>query len=657
MRLGVCYYPEHWPEAWWAEDARAMAAMGLAQVRIGEFSWARIEPAPGQFEWGWLDRAIATLAAAGLKIVLCTPTTTPPKWLVDADPAMLAVGADGRPRRFGSRRHYCFSSDSYLAQAERITRLFAERYGQHPSVVAWQTDNEYGCHDTVVSYSRNALRRFRLWLEARYGTIERLNEAWGNVFWSMEYRDFEAVDAPFGAVTELNPAHRLDFRRFASDEVVRFNHAQCRILRELSPGRPILHNFMLLFTEFDHYRLAADLDAVAWDSYPLGALENFWFSPEEKRRWLRTGHPDFAGFHHDLYRGMSRQPFWVMEQQPGAVNWARWNPVPADGMVRLWTWEAFAHGAGVVSYFRWRQAPFGQEQMHAGLHTPDRQVAQGGVEAGQVARELARVPECPTSPARTVLVFDYEARWLIQVQPQGADFDYLRQAFEIYSALRGQGLDVDIVGSRDPGLPAILAAAALVVVPSLPAVPPGLVAALQASPARIVLFPRCGSKEESVRIPDGLPPGPLKGLVDIRVARVESLRPGIREPVAFGPLAGESHGWREHLETGPSVAVEARYADGSPAVVRQGRVRYLAGCFDPGSTADLLAGAAREGGLAPATLPEGLRLRRRGELLFAFNYSDQPRSLPLPAANWLLGGDEIAPHGVAIAHSPAVPPA
>ena len=657
MRLGVCYYPEHWPESCWAEDARAMAAMGISQVRIGEFSWARIEPAPGQFDWGWLDRAIATLAAAGLAIVLCTPTTTPPKWLVDADPTMLAVGADGHPRRFGSRRHYCFSSDTYLEQAERITRLFAERYGQHPAVAAWQTDNEFGCHDTVVSYSPNAVRRFRLWLEARYGTIERLNEAWGNVFWSMEYLDFAAVDAPFGAVTELNPAHRLDFRRFASDEVVRFNRAQVEILRELAPGRPILHNFMLLFTEFDHYRVAADLDAVAWDSYPLGALENFWFAPEEKRRWLRTGHPDFASFHHDLYRGMSRQPFWVMEQQPGPVNWGRWNPAPAPGMVRLWTWEAFAHGAGVVSYFRWRQAPFGQEQMHAGLHAPDRQVAQGGLEAAQVAGELALVPHGPMGPARTVLVFDYEARWLIQVQPQGADFDYLRQAFEAYSALRGQGLDVDIVGSRDPELAEKLARAALVVVPSLPAVPPGLVAALQASPAQVVLFPRCGSKEDSVRIPEGLPPGPLKRLVDIRVAWVESLRPEVREPVAFAGFAGEARGWRESLEPGPAVQVEARYGDGSPALVRQGRVRYLAGCFDPASTAGILTQAAREAGLAPEPLPEGVRLQRRGDLLFVLNYSDQPRVLPLPAANWLLGGSEVAPHGVAIARTQGVPSA
>ena len=161
MRLGVCYYPEHWPEQLWAEDARRMAQAGLSRVRIGEFAWSRIEPEPGRFEWGWLDRAIETLQAAGLGVILGTPTATPPKWLVDRMPDMVAVDAQGRPRNFGSRRHYSFSHLGYRAEAVRITRAMAERYGRHPAVVAWQTDNEYGCHDTVQSFCSAAAAAFR----------------------------------------------------------------------------------------------------------------------------------------------------------------------------------------------------------------------------------------------------------------------------------------------------------------------------------------------------------------------------------------------------------------------------------------------------------------------------------------------------------------
>ena len=644
MRLGVCYYPEHWPEAWWAEDARQMVALGLSQVRIAEFAWSRIEPAPGQFDWAWLDRAVDTLAAAGLKIVMGTPTATPPKWLVDGDPSMLAVGADGRVRAFGSRRHYDFSSDAYLAEAVRITRAMAERYGQHPAVIAWQTDNEYGCHDTVISHSPNAVRRFRLWLQSRYGTIDALNTAWGSVFWSQEYRRFDEIDAPIGSVTESNPSQRLDYQRFASDEVVRFNCAQCEILGELSPGRTRVHNFMQFFTGFDARAVAADLDVASWDSYPIGALEMFWFDAADKERWLRTGHPDFTAFHHDLYRGMSKQPIWVMEQQPGPVNWAHWNPAPAPGMVRLWSWEVFAHGGEVVSYFRWRQAPFAQEQMHAGLLAPDRRIDVGGTEAAHVAQELQCVPTLPTRRASVALVFDYDARWLFEIQPQGADYDGLRIAFESYSALRSLGLDIDIVGSDQA-----LDGYALIVLPAQPVVGAALLASLKLSIAQVVLYPRAGSKTANLHIADGLPPGPLRALIDLRIPRVESLRPGVMEPVRF---TGEQHAaqrWRETVEPGPAVSVDARFADGTPAIARQGRVRYLAAWFDAGLQRKLLRRAALDAGLAPVDLPDGIRLRRRGELLFAFNYTTAPHALAVPHATWLVGNGTLPAQGVAIA--------
>jgi beta-galactosidase len=654
MRLGVCYYPEHWPESWWADDAKRMVELGIAQVRIAEFCWSRVEPRPGQLDWGWLDRAVEVLARAGLKIVMCTPTSTPPKWLIDRHPDALAVGADGRARAFGSRRHYDFSSDAYFEEARRITTLFARRYGLHPAVIAWQTDNEYGCHDTVVSYSPGAVQRFREWLEQRYGSIKSLNYRWGNVFWSMEYQSFAEIDAPVATVTEPNPAHRLDYQRFASDEVARFNFMQCEILREHSPGRAIVHNFMLFFTDFDHYQVAADLDVAAWDSYPLGALEMFWFEPEVKRRWLRTGHPDFAGFHHDLYRGMSRQPFWVMEQQPGPVNWARWNPAPRPGMVRLWSHEAFAHGGEVVSYFRWRQAPFGQEQMHAGLNTPDRKLDAGGREAQQVAAELALLgaQARPAAGAPVALVFDYEARWLLQVQPHGADFDYLRQAYEWYGALRSLGLDVDIVSSHVSTLDDY----SLVVVPSLPIVPATLVAALEHTGAQVLLAPRFGSKVETVRVPDELPPGDARGLrelMPVRVWRVESLRPLAEDEVQYGGHGHVCRHWREHLELESGARGEAVFVhDGSVAVARAGRVRYLAGWFDAGMHRALLLAAAHDARLAVHPMPDGLRLRRLGDLLYAFNYDDVAHAVPAEAcagASWLIGGELVPPQGVCIA--------
>ena len=433
--LGVCYYPEHWPETQWDEDAAHMAALGLTWVRIGEFAWSRIEPQPGNLDLGWLDRAIETLGRVGLKVVLGTPTATPPRWMLEKHPDMLAHDREGRPRGFGSRRHYDFAHEGYRAECARIVEVLARRYGQNPHVAAWQTDNEYACHDTVLSYSAVAVQAFRHWLARRYQSPEALNRAWGNVFWSMEYASFDEVGLPNLTVTEANPAHMMAFRRFASDMVVEFNRVQTAIIRRHS-DYPIAHNYMGQITDFDHFALGDDLDIASWDAYPLGFLsDRLAASPEHKRRFVRQGDPDFQAFHHDLYRAVGARRrggsaaegrWWVMEQQPGPVNWAPWNPDPLPGMARLWAWEAFAHGAEAVCYFRWRQAPFAQEQMHAGLLRPDSVPAPAYEEVAKVAREVQAMPTQGTGEAKLGLVFDYASAWAWETQPQGRDFSYFR---------------------------------------------------------------------------------------------------------------------------------------------------------------------------------------------------------------------------------------
>ena len=285
--LAVCYYPEQWPHDCWAEDARAMKALGITYVRIGEFAWSRLEPRPGAYDFAWLDEAIGVLAKEGLKIVLGTPTAAPPRWLIAAHPEILPVDHEGRIRRFGSRRHYTFSSRAYREAVQDIVGVLAQRYGQHPAVSGWQTDNEYGCHDTVHSYGPEDREAFKTWLKRRYESIDALNEAWANAFWSMDYQDFEQLELPNLTVTEANPAHWLDYYRFASDQVISFNRLQVDIIRAYSPGRFILHNFMSFSADFDHFELAGDLDLAGWDSYPLGFVEELpILDPEEKSQWI-----------------------------------------------------------------------------------------------------------------------------------------------------------------------------------------------------------------------------------------------------------------------------------------------------------------------------------------------------------------------------------
>ena len=587
--LGVCYYPEHWPEDFWAEDARRMRELGIAYVRIGEFAWSRYEPRRGEFHWGWLDRAMKALGDAGLRIVLGTPTATPPKWLMDEFPEIAPIDEQGRPRGFGSRRHYTFSSKVYWRESARIVEALSERYGRHPALAGWQTDNEYGCHNTVLSWGSEDLQAFRDWLRRRYQSPERLNAAWGASFWSMEVQDFDEVSLPNLTVTEPNPAARLDFWRFQSEQVAAYDRMQCEIIRRHSPGRWITHNFMGLFNEFDHWPFGEHLDFASWDSYPIGLVEQFPFEEAERLRWQDTSHPDIAPFHHDLYRGVGRGRFWVMEQQPGPVNWARWNPAPARGMVRLWTLEAHAHGADVVSYFRWRQAPFAQEQMHAGLNLPyAHELSPGGREAATAAADLARLGDLPESArAPVAIVYDYEAHWVTAIQPQGADFCYPELVFRWYEAIRRLGLDVDFVPPGEK-----LEDYRLVLAPSLPIVSEAAASAFAAAPGIVAFGPRSGSKTKNFSIPEELPPGPLQRLLRSRVIEVSSMRPGVKVAIS-GAMTGFAERWREAVET--EAETLARFADGAPALIANDN--YFLSC--------LLARRRRTRQADGASLPKG----------------------------------------------------
>lgn len=643
MQLGVCYYPEQWPNTMWADDAKRMVELGITHVRIAEFAWSRMEPRAGEFVWEWLDEAVATLANAGLKLVLGTPTASPPKWLIDAHPDVLPVRADGTRWNFGSRRHYDVCSEIYRRECLRIVSAMAERYGRHASIIAWQTDNELGCHETVPSYSPAALARFHAWLRRRYETVDALNREWGNVFWSMEYASFEAIELPNLTPTDANPIHLLDFRRFMSDEVASFHREQVDVLRRYAPKADVLHNFMGFFTTFDHYRFAENnsLDVAAWDSYPIARTESIALPEEQKARYARTAHPDVSAFDHDRYRAIGRGRFWVMEQQAGPVNWAPWNPVPAKGMVRLWAYEAFAHGAELVSYFRWRQCPYAQEQMHSGLNLPNNELSPGGLEVQQAAREIASIPEFARldAPARaaTAIVFDYETQWMFEIQRHGKGFDYQALVFDYYESLRELGLDVDIVSSKTD-----LSSYRLVVVPSLAVIDDALVAQVERGSAQWVFGPRSGSKTEAFAIPQQLPPGALQRVLPMQVLEVESLRASLAPAVSIDGVDGIAMHWREHVRANGGTRVDAQFADTWPAILTHGRVRYVAAWLSHALHRAVLQRAAQEAGIATQLLPEGLRIRRRADLTFAFNFGAQQVQVPAPAnATFVLGQPQL----------------
>ena len=661
--LGVCYYPEHWPESTWAEDAARMKTLGLTWVRIGEFAWKEIEPDPGRYDWDWLDRAIDGLGAAGLSVVLGTPSATPPKWLVDRMPDMLPVGRDGRVRGFGSRRHYDFSHAGYRAEAARIAAAMAERYGRHEAVGAWQIDNEYGCHDTIRTAGSVPTAAYRQYLRSKYGTIDALNDAWWNRFWSMSLRDFEEVELPVGTVTNAAPGAQLDYFRFASDAAVAFHRAQVDEIRPRSPGRPITHNAMIFFPDLDAHALGRELDVITWDSYPLGMLEQSPLPDAVKTRYARTGHPDLIAFNHDLYRGALTpppgapyRPFWVMEQQPGQVNWAPTNPLPAPGAVRLWTHQAIAHGADVVSYFRWRAAQGAGEHLHAGLLRHDRTPDQGYAEAGAAARDLALHAEPVRRRANVALLFRYDDLWIGQIEPHAANWRDWAPWVEPYMALRSLGVDVDILPpDRDlSGYPVVIAPSATIADDALAAT---LQSAVDAG-RTVVLGPRSGAYRPDFVV-HAPAPGPLTSLSGTRVGRVDALRPGMtgaitpREPMLGVLDPAAYHTWADLLEPEAGTEVWATYGErayaGSAAITMKrhgsGRCVTVGAWLDAATWMRLLGALALQAGLEVIPLPDGVRLSRHAGKPLLQNFNADPVRVDLRP----IGGSVVDVAGVDVA--------
>jgi beta-galactosidase len=650
MRIGVCYYPEHWPEERWPIDARMMAEAGISIVRIAEFAWSKMEPADGQFNWQWLDQAVETLAAEGLKIVMCTPTATPPAWLCKAYPEILPVDSQGRRRRFGSRRHYCSTNQVYRKYSARIVSAMAERYGRNESIISWQIDNEFGCHDTARCYCDVCAATFRRWLQHRYGTLDALNQAWGAVFWSQTYTDWEEIQPPNLTVTEPNPSHVLDYYRFSSDATAAYQQMQIDLLRKSTAGQTITTNFMGDFPDLDYHDLARNLDFVTWDSYPTGYAEqqtSALYPPTSAAPVFAydVGDPYITGFCHDLTRSIKQAPFWVMEQQCGNINWASYNPGIRPGTVRLWTWHALASGADAVVYFRWRACRFAQEQYHSGMLLHDSSPAIGYTEAQAMLPEHELMTQVANTPwhADVALLLDYKDLWATQLQPHRSEYSYLRYLFLFYRALSRLGIQTDIVSPESA-----LEKYRLVIAPTIFLVDEKRAEALKnyvQQGGTLLLGIRSGFKTDSNLVTDLPLPGLLRDLVGASVRSWHALSPGVRYDFTSNieNLHGVAVGWAEALEadpepdeTGQRTRVLANYVAGAfsgfAALTERsygsGRVFY-AGWYPTIEQANGLVAylANRTGVVGIPRLPEGLIGIQRKPYALYMNFTDNPLSV------------------------------
>lgn len=660
MNIGVCYFPEHWPREDWEEQVAQMAEAGIEYVRMGEFAWSRYEPEPGTYDLEWLETAVDLIGDHGMQAVLCTPTATPPKWLTDEHPSILPEEQDGTTVEFGGRRHYCFNSPVYRQESTRITEVLAEHFADHDAVAGWQTDNEYGCHGTTRCYCDDCATAFREWLRERYDGIEDLNEKWGNAFWSQEYTSFEAVDPPRHTAAGHHPARMLDYYRFASDSVVEFNREQCEVLRAVNDDWFVTHNEMNLFGTIDAYDLGDDLDFMSWDSYPTGHVQHASGTGEDPDH-LRAGDPDLVGLNHAIFRDAADGDFWVMEQQPGGVNWPPQPTQPGEGAMALWAHHASAYGAETVSYFRWQRCDMGQEQYHAGLRAQDGSPDRGYHDATRAAAELEGLADeldGSHREARVALLHDYENLWGFDIEPASVDFDGWEHLLTYYAALRRHGIAVDVVPTD-----ADLSGYDAVVGPGLYFASEALADSLEAvarDGGEVLVTARSGVKNECNRLRPTLP-GPLTDVVGATVEQYEGF-PGDAAPtVEYRGDRYEFRTWGEWLDadTAETLAThETGPASGTAAITRNdagaGGVTYL-GVWPSEDLATAVVGDFLDDAGVPTTrpLPDGVRLQRRGGLTWVCNFtSDQVYAVAPADATWHLGGKTVDQFDVAVTDAP-----
>lgn len=658
LLLGAAWYPEQWPESRWSADLQLMEDAHLHVVRVGEFAWSALEPEEGRYDLDWLARAIRLAAAHHIEVVIGTPTDAPPAWLTSAHPETLRVDAQGRRAEHGARRQFNYASPAYRIFCTQIAEKLAERFGHDPDVIGWQIGNEY----TDESFDAGTRRQFDAWLKNRYVTLDALNRDWTTAYWSQTYDRWNEIPLPLPGANE-NPGLLLAYKHFVSDTWRSFQQMQIDAIRKYADPRQFITTNLggLGWSDnFDHYEITQPLDLAAWDDY------------------VGEGHliATRNGAIHDYVRGWKRRDFWVMETQPGSVNWAPVNTTLDRGETRAMAWQAVGHGANAVLYWQWRDALNGQEQYHGAIVGPDGgplpiydEVRTIGSDFEHAAKAIAGT----TPQAQVALITTYDSRWAIDFQPHSHNYDQLQVLLSYYRPLRDLRLTVDIVNANAP-----LANYKVVFAPSLNLISKDLAAHLLdyvEHGGHLVLGPRSGMKDEFDALNVERQPGPLAAALGGRVEQYYALDSAA---AVIGKLgSGSASLWAEQLSTRePDDEVLLRFGssngwlDGQPAMIARrvgtGQIAYLGAVLDPDLMKRVIDWAVDGAHIQPefGALPDGVELCRRVDgkrtvdILINHNLAGQNPSvlhIALPSAmndvlddNQPITSVDLAPQGVAV---------
>jgi beta-galactosidase len=625
--MGTDWYPEQWPESRWETDLQLMEQSHVQVARIAEFAWSRMEPSEGHYDFEWLDQSIRLAEKHHVAIVLGTPTATPPAWLTQKYPETLRVEDTGQIVTHGTRAHGSVTSMKYREFCKRITAEMAKRYGHDANVVGWQIDNEYGY--AQMSYNDEARHQFQDWLKTKYKTINSLNEHWTTSYWSQTYDNWSEIPIPSAG---HNPGLMLDWKRFTTFAWASYQQNEIDAIRSVSdPKQFITGNLMGFgFDGFDHYIVAKPLTFVAWDDY------------------VGKGHldPDSNGISHDMERGLKQENFWVIETQPGSVNWSELNNSLDKGEVRAMAWHDIGHGADEVGYWQWRSALNGQEELHGTLIGPDGEPVPLLEEVAQTAKEFGQ-SEAAFRGTRVVsqvaLLNDYDSRWAIDWQKHTKQYSQFEILKSYYRPLRKLSQSIDIVSPY-----VSLDSYKLVVAPNLNLIPKALadhLAEYVRNGGHLVIGPRSGQKDEYNALLPMREPGYLAAALGGQVEQYYALEKNV--PVSGKLGSGEATVWAERLTpTAADAEVLVRYGasngwlDGQAAVITRhygrGQITYIGTVLDEQLMTSMANWLTKNSGVEAAfgPVPDGIEVSRRvknGSAVFVLiNFKKEKQSVALP---------------------------
>lgn len=644
MIFGACYYPEHWNRSEWAHHAKLMREAGFNTVRMGDFAWGVMEPEEGRFDFSLMDDAIQVLAEEGIDVIMSTPTAGPPKWLANRYD-ILQRDRYGRRRNWGSRREGCANSADYRRRSVLMAQEMAKHFADNPHVIAWQIDNEFGCHNSTRCYCENCRRAFAGWLEKKYGTVENLNNSWGTVFWSLQYASFEDVILPVYNSCEPenahgwshNPSLDLEYRRFASASWAEYQKLQIDAVKKYS-DKPVTHNFMGHFSDIDYYDLARDLDFVAWDNYP----DNQWGSSEY----------EYVSMAHENMRGLKDANFIVAEQQSGPCGWDIMGAAPEPGQLRLWTYQALVHGGEGIVYFRFRVLPYGMEQYWYGVLDHDGVPRRRYREIQETGRELRKLEPYivgAKNKYQALIVKSYDNAWSHSIKRHAAGFDYENLLYAYYRANADLNIDTAVSMGGYEGYKVVYMPAYNLVDPE----EMRKVTEYVRNGGTLVTTFRSGGRDMHNNLFQTTLPCAFAVLAGIEV---EEFTP-LRKPAHIeGIVESEASVWCDVIEPLTAQVLcsySDRYFAGRAAVTvnrfGEGSVYYVGCDLEPEAMGKLVRYISEAAGVEMWDAPGGVEIVRREGCVILLNHNDYEVSTNVKGRSLLNGGEfdgKLAGYGV-----------